>query len=132
MAAPVLEAPAPVAGRTGAVTPPPPAAQASWQHQTVAPSSEPVAVAGAPAGAPAVALDREVCFGNTRYPIYIRSGPAAWAELAVLLTGLRADRFLMVTDDGVPAPALQAVGRVLEELAPVTVLRVPRARGPRP
>src|SRR6516162_9966089 len=36
-----------------------------------------------------------------------------------------ADRFLLVTDDGVPAPALQAVSRVLEELAPVTVLRVP-------
>ena len=124
MAAPVLEAPAPVASRTGTVAPPP-AAQASWQHQTVAPSSEPVAVAGAPAGAPAVALDREVYFGDTRYPIYIRSGPAAWAEFAGLLTGLRADRFLLVTDDGVPAPALQAVSRVLEELAPVTVLRAP-------
>ena len=121
MAAPVLEALAPPAGRAGAVAPPPAAILTSWQDRSAEPSSEAAPVAGASA----VALDREVYFGDTRYPIYIRSGPAAWAEFAGLLTGLRADRFLLVTDDGVPAPALQAVSRVLEELAPVTVLRVP-------
>jgi 3-dehydroquinate synthetase len=81
---------------------------------------------GAPAPGPsAVAFDREVRFGDTRYPVYVRSGPAAWAELARLLADLRADRFLLVTDAGVPAPALHAVGRVLDALAPVTVLRAP-------
>ncbi len=70
-------------------------------------------------------LDREVHFGNVHYPFYVRSGPAAWQELAGLLTGLRADRFLLVTDSGVPATAVSAVGRGLAEVAPVTVLRVP-------
>jgi 3-dehydroquinate synthase/2-deoxy-scyllo-inosose synthase len=74
---------------------------------------------------PPVALDREVRFGNVRYPVYVRSGPAAWEELTGLLNGLCADRFLLVTDDGLPPPAVRAVGRGLSELAPVTVLRVP-------
>ena len=74
---------------------------------------------------PAVTLDREVRFGNIRYPFYLRSGPAAWEELAGLLDGLCADRFLLVTDGGLPPPAVHAVGRGLAGLAPVTVLRVP-------
>jgi 3-dehydroquinate synthetase len=73
----------------------------------------------------AVALDREVCFGDVRYPIYVRSGPAAWPELTGLLSGLHTDRFLLVTDGGVPAEAVHAIGRQLEALAPVTLLRVP-------
>jgi 3-dehydroquinate synthetase len=75
---------------------------------------------------PAVALDREVRFGNVRYPFYVRSGPAAWEELAGLLDRLCADRFLLVTDGGLPPPSVHAVGRGLAELAPVTVLRVPQ------
>jgi 3-dehydroquinate synthase/2-deoxy-scyllo-inosose synthase len=118
MAAPVLAASAPLAGLGATVVKPPPVRGTSWQDRDIAP-------AGEGAAAPAVALDREVRFGGTGYPIYVRSGPAAWAELAGLLTGLRADRFLLVTDDGVPPPALDAVSRVLEALAPVTVLRVP-------
>jgi 3-dehydroquinate synthetase len=72
-----------------------------------------------------VALDCEVRFGDVRYPVYVRSGDAAWDELTGLLTALHADRFLLVTDGGVPAPAAATVGRLLEALAPVTVLRVP-------
>src|ERR1700730_1921458 len=73
----------------------------------------------------AVALDRDVRFGNVRYPFYVRSGPATGGELAGLLDRLHADRFLVITDSGVPAPAVQAVSLGLEKLAPVTVLRVP-------
>jgi 3-dehydroquinate synthetase len=72
-----------------------------------------------------VALDREIRFGDVRYPVYVRSGDAAWAELSDLLAALRADRFLLVTDGGVPALAVHAVGQLLEGLAPVTALRVP-------
>ena len=76
-------------------------------------------------GPSVVALDREVRFGDVRYPIYVRSGDEAWAELGDLLAALRADRFLLVTDGGVPAPAVHAVGKLLEGLAPVTALHVP-------
>jgi 3-dehydroquinate synthetase len=72
-----------------------------------------------------VALDRQARFGDVRYPIYVRSGDAAWEELAGLLSALHADQFLLVTDGGVPAAAAATVGRLLEALAPVTVLRVP-------
>lgn len=74
---------------------------------------------------PRMSVDRKVRFGDVRYPIYVRSGPAAWAELAGLLSGLHTDRFLVVTDDGVPAATRHAVSHVLGQLAPVTVLRVP-------
>jgi 3-dehydroquinate synthetase len=77
------------------------------------------------AESPVAALDREVRFGDVRYPVYVRSGDAAWAELGGLLATLRADRFLLVTDGGVPAPAVHAVEGLLERLAPVTALRVP-------
>ena len=73
----------------------------------------------------AIALDREVRFGDVRYPIYVRSGPASWQEFAGLLTELHADRFLLVTDGGVPAGSVRAVALGLGELAPVTLLRVP-------
>ena len=74
---------------------------------------------------PTVALNREARFGDIRYPIYVRSGPAAWPELAGLLAGLRADRFLLVTDGGVPEVAVQAIARELGAVAPVTLLQVP-------
>src|SRR5690349_21202834 len=72
-----------------------------------------------------VTLDREARFGDIRYPIYVRSGPAAWPELARLLTGLHADRFLLVTDGGVPEAAVQTIARELDAVAPVTLLQVP-------
>jgi 3-dehydroquinate synthetase len=73
----------------------------------------------------AVAVNREVRFGSIRYPFYVRSGSAAWHELADVLAGLRADRFLLVTDSGVPTAVVHAVRLRLEELAPATLLRVP-------
>ncbi len=66
-----------------------------------------------------------MCFGNVRYPIYVRSGPASWPELAGLLARLHTDRFLLVTDGGLPPAAVQAIARGLAGLAPVTLLRVP-------
>jgi 3-dehydroquinate synthase/2-deoxy-scyllo-inosose synthase len=78
--------------------------------------------------APAISLDREFCLKAEdtiiRYPYYVRSGPGAWDEFTNTLSGLRADRFLLVTDDGVPAPALDAIIPSLQQLAPVTLLRV--------
>ena len=118
MAAPVLAASAPLAGLGGAVARPPATGRTGWHDRGTA-------LAGEVVPAPTVALDREVRFGDTRYPIHVRSGPAGWAELAGLLAGLHADRFLLVTDDGVPPPALDAVSEVIEALAPVTVLQVP-------
>jgi 3-dehydroquinate synthetase len=64
---------------------------------------------------------------SIRYPYYVRSGPEAWEEFTDTLSGLRADRFLLVTDDGVPVSAVDAITPCLRQLAPVTLLRV-RAR----
>jgi 3-dehydroquinate synthetase len=79
--------------------------------------------------ASAVSLDREVCLkaenASIRYPYHVRSGPGAWDEFTGTISGLRADRFLLVMDDGVPAPALDAITLSLQQLAPVTLLRVP-------
>jgi len=72
-----------------------------------------------------VTLDLEARFGDVHYPIYVRSGPAAWPELAGLLTGLHADRFLLVTDRGVPAAAVHAITSQLNAVAPVTELQAP-------
>jgi 3-dehydroquinate synthetase len=81
--------------------------------------------------ASAISLDLEVCLeaedASIRYPYHVRSGPGAWDEFADTLSGLRADRFLLVTDGGVPAAALGAITPRLRQLAPVTLLRV-RAR----
>src|SRR5215469_12055603 len=73
----------------------------------------------------AITLDCEARFGDVRYPIYVRSGAASWAELAGLLAGLHTDRFLLVTDGGVPTDAVHSIARRLDELAPVTLLPVP-------
>lgn len=79
-------------------------------------------------GACAISLDLEVRLNAEdaciRYPYHVRSGPGAWDEFTDTLSGLRADRFLLVTDDGVPGPALDAITGCLRQLAPVTLLRV--------
>jgi 3-dehydroquinate synthase/2-deoxy-scyllo-inosose synthase len=72
----------------------------------------------------AVAFDREVRFGNFSYPFRLRSGPSSWTELASELSALNADRFLVITDTGVPPSAVSIVSSSLETLAPVTVLEV--------
>lgn len=71
-----------------------------------------------------VAFDRDVRFGNVTYPFYLRSGQAAWDELSGLLSSLNADRFVVITDSGIPPSSLKPVTASLEELAPVTVLQV--------
>lgn len=72
----------------------------------------------------AVAFDRDVRFGDVSYPFYLRSGQAAWAELAGALSRLDADRFLLITDSEIPPSAVRRVTASLEQLAPATVLRV--------
>jgi 3-dehydroquinate synthetase len=104
-------------------------------HSARAPQSRPrTDLAGAAHARPAyaaapISLDREVCLKTEdaiiRYPYHVRSGPGAWDEFSATLCGLRADRFLLVTDGGVPAPALDAITPRLQQLAPVTLLRVP-------
>lgn len=71
-----------------------------------------------------VAFDRDVRFGNVSYPFHLRSGQPAWDELAGPLSQLDADRFLLITDSGVPPSAVAAVSARLEKIAPVTVLQV--------
>src|SRR5215470_12093132 len=103
--------------------PPEPPGSTSRQDQHCDPPSETVDTVTAPAST--VTLDLEARFGDVHYPIYVRSGPAAWPELAGLLTGLHADRFLLVTDRGVPAAAVHAITSQLNAVAPVTVLQAP-------
>jgi 3-dehydroquinate synthetase len=78
--------------------------------------------------APTISLDREIRLAaegtSIRYPYHVRSGARAWDEFTDTLSGLRADRFLLVTDGGVPAAALNAITPCLQQLAPVTLLRV--------
>lgn len=77
-----------------------------------------------PVATSAVAFDRDVRFGDVSYPFYLRSGQPAWAELASALSGLNADRFLLITDSEIPPSAVRMVTASLEQLAPATVLRV--------
>jgi 3-dehydroquinate synthetase len=71
-----------------------------------------------------VAFDRDVRFGDSSYPFLLRSGQPSWNELASQLSGLDADRFLVIADSGVPPEAVATVSASLEKLAPVCVLEV--------
>lgn len=73
----------------------------------------------------AVALDREIQFGDICYPFHVRSGPESWADLVARLRGLDADRFVIVTEDGVPTGLIAQVQEHLQRVAPCEVLRFP-------
>ena len=65
------------------------------------------------------ALSRDIQFGSHSYRYHLRL-PADdnWAELARLLTDLAADRFALVTDDGVPAGIRKGILECLTLAAP--------------
>jgi 3-dehydroquinate synthase/2-deoxy-scyllo-inosose synthase len=65
------------------------------------------------------ALNREIQFGPHRYRYLVRP-PAEenWAELTRVLAELGADRFALVTDDGVPAGIREGVLGCLASAAP--------------
>ncbi|MGW1199323.1 2-deoxy-scyllo-inosose synthase [Streptomyces sp. NPDC002536] len=73
----------------------------------------------------AVSLDRTVTFGTAEYPFHVRNGEASWEELSRHLAALQADRFVVVTDDGVPAALSAEVQSRLGAVAPTQVLSVP-------
>jgi 3-dehydroquinate synthase/2-deoxy-scyllo-inosose synthase len=71
-------------------------------------------------------LERHVQFGEFGYPVYVRSSPTAWAELTELTAGLEPtpDRFVLVTDGGVPAAAVRTVRESLDATGrEVTMIR---------
>ena len=80
----------------------------------------------APAGL-SLPLDRDIRFGDYRYPLHLRAGDGAWAELAARLSALHPDRQFIVTDSGVPAAVIAATAAAAGAAGPVTVLSVPAA-----
>jgi 3-dehydroquinate synthetase len=72
-----------------------------------------------------VRLDREIQFGDIRYPFHVRSGPDSWTDLVTRLRGLDADRFVIVTEDGIPASLIEQVHEHIQSVAPCEVLRFP-------
>jgi 3-dehydroquinate synthase/2-deoxy-scyllo-inosose synthase len=70
-------------------------------------------------------LSRIIQFGPYQYGYHVRP-PAAenWAELTQLLADLGADRFALVTDDGVPAGTREGVLRCLTLAAPGEPIQV--------
>jgi 3-dehydroquinate synthase/2-deoxy-scyllo-inosose synthase len=69
-----------------------------------------------------IAVDREVRFGEISYPYHIRAGHSSWTDLRKTLTALDADRFIVVTDSGLPARFVAETEQILSDVAPTTVL----------
>jgi 3-dehydroquinate synthase/2-deoxy-scyllo-inosose synthase len=64
-------------------------------------------------------LSREIQFGPHSYRYHLRPpGDGNWAELTRELAGLEADRFALVTDDGVPAGIREGIVDCLALAAP--------------
>lgn len=70
-------------------------------------------------------LEREVRFGDVRYPFHVHSGERSWAELSARLAELEADRLVVITDDGVPAAITNEVAGRLSAVADTVVLSIP-------
>ncbi|WP_344071851.1 3-dehydroquinate synthase family protein [Streptomyces crystallinus] len=67
---------------------------------------------------PAVAIDRSVGSGPAHFPVQIRAGSASWDELTAIARGLDADRFVVVSDQGVPTALTHRVLHHLGAAAP--------------
>ncbi|MDQ2881589.1 MAG: 2-deoxy-scyllo-inosose synthase [Actinomycetota bacterium] len=67
-------------------------------------------------------LDREVRFGDVRYPFSVRSGAGSWQELTQRLEELDADRFVIVTEHGIPASLVAHAQMQLSSVAPCQVI----------
>lgn len=73
---------------------------------------------------PPVALDRSVGSGPARVPLQIRAGAASWEELTGIARRLAADRFVVVSDRGVPAAHAHRVLHHLGAAAPTRLVRL--------
>ncbi|MFI1100497.1 hypothetical protein [Streptomyces melanogenes] len=69
-----------------------------------------------------VALDRSIGSGLARFPLQIRAGAASWDELTGIARGLAADRFVVVSDPGVPAAHAHRVLHHLGAAAPADLV----------
>ncbi|WP_329395654.1 hypothetical protein [Streptomyces melanogenes] len=69
-----------------------------------------------------VALDRSIGSGLARFPLQIRAGAASWDELTGIARRLDADRFVVVSDPGVPAAHVHRVLHHLGAAAPAGLL----------
>ncbi|MFI1172467.1 3-dehydroquinate synthase family protein [Streptomyces melanogenes] len=65
-----------------------------------------------------VALDRSIGSGLARFPLQIRAGAASWDELTGIARRLDAERFVVVSDPGVPAAHAHRVLHHLGAAAP--------------
>jgi 3-dehydroquinate synthetase len=74
-----------------------------------------------------IAFEREVRFGDIRYPFHVHSGEQSWAEFARRVAQLDADRFAVVADEGVPAAIVAATKNCLDGVAPTIVSTLPNS-----
>jgi 3-dehydroquinate synthase/2-deoxy-scyllo-inosose synthase len=74
-----------------------------------------------------IAFEREVRFGDVRYPFHVHSGDQSWAEFARRITDLDADRFAVVADEGVPPAIIAATESCLSGIAPTFVFTLPNS-----
>ncbi|GHG62015.1 3-dehydroquinate synthase family protein [Streptomyces griseocarneus] len=76
---------------------------------------------------PSTTLDRSIGSGVTRFPLQVRAGAASWDELTGIARRLDADRFLLVSERGIPAAHTD---RVLHHLGKAAPTRLVWAAGP--
>jgi 3-dehydroquinate synthase/2-deoxy-scyllo-inosose synthase len=74
-----------------------------------------------------VASEREVQFGDVKFPFHVHSGEQSWDELKRRLGALDADQFAIITDEGVPPSIVAAVQTCLADVAPTRVYSVPNS-----
>ncbi|MEU3873478.1 MULTISPECIES: hypothetical protein [Streptomyces] len=67
-------------------------------------------------------LDRSIGSGLASFPLQVRAGPASWDDLSGVLARLGAERFLLLTDPGVPVAHVERVGRLLQTAAPTRLV----------
>ncbi|MEU5431991.1 hypothetical protein AB0G73_01280 [Streptomyces sp. NPDC020719] len=70
-----------------------------------------------------VALDRSIGSGPARFPLQVRAGAASWGELTGIARQLDAERFLLVSEPGVPAAHADRVLHHLGAAAPTRMVR---------
>ncbi|MCP9211486.1 2-deoxy-scyllo-inosose synthase [Streptomyces cucumeris] len=68
-------------------------------------------------------LDRRVRFGDVSYDFHVRHGRTAWNDLRTRLDALDADRFVVVTDAGLPDSLVAATKVALGAVAPTQVVK---------
>jgi 3-dehydroquinate synthase/2-deoxy-scyllo-inosose synthase len=70
----------------------------------------------------AICVDHVVRVGDYAYPMYVRSARASWDEFSEKVVALRADRFFVIADDGVPVDSRRLAVEALCAVAAVEVI----------